>query len=123
MRGKGTRGGGLSSCQANTIWEAHWCYWEPRAVPRIHMIMKQRAIQSADLKLGLRAFASPQQPVACIPRAQPAFLPGTNHLFDFPRACERQRSGEEGGGGEGPAKECLPPILSLSVYFPFTSSL
>lgn len=65
---------GLPSCQANTIWAAHWCYWGPGAVPRIHMIMKPRAIQSAGLKLGLRAFDSPQQP-AGLPTPGPASFP------------------------------------------------
>ncbi len=65
---------GLPSCQANAIWAAHWCYWGPGAVPRIHMIMKPGAIQSAGLKLGLRAFDSPQQPVG-LPTLGPASFP------------------------------------------------
>lgn len=65
---------GLPSCQANTIWAAHWCYWGPGAVPRIHMIMKPGAIQNAGLKLGLRAFDSPQQPVG-LPTLGPASFP------------------------------------------------
>lgn len=77
-KGKGGVGGGgllgLPSCQANAIWAAHWCYWGPGAVPRIHMIMKPGAIQSAGLKLGLRAFDSPQQPVG-LPTLGPASFP------------------------------------------------
>lgn len=65
---------GLLSCQANTIWAAHWCYWGPGAVPRIHMIMKPGAIQNTGLKLGLRAFDSPQQPVG-LPTLGPASFP------------------------------------------------
>lgn len=65
---------GPPSCQANTIWAARWCYWGPEAVPRIHMIMKPGAIQSAGLKLGLRAFDSPQQPVG-LPTPGPASFP------------------------------------------------
>lgn len=66
--------GSLPSCQANAIWAARWCYWGPGAVPRIHMIMKLGAIQSAGLKLGLRAFDSPQQPVG-LPTLGPASFP------------------------------------------------
>lgn len=73
-RGGGGKLPGLPSCQANAIWAAHWCYWGPGAVPRIHMIMKPGAIQSAGLKLGLRAFDSPQQPVG-LPTPGPASFP------------------------------------------------
>uniref|UniRef100_A0AAV2M5Z8 Uncharacterized protein n=1 Tax=Knipowitschia caucasica TaxID=637954 RepID=A0AAV2M5Z8_KNICA len=91
-------GATLPSCQANAIWAAHWCYWGPGAVPRIHMIMKPGAIQSAGLKLALRAFDSPQQPVGLPTLDWPAFLPGPNHLFDFPRARPQPRLYTEGTG-------------------------
>ncbi|CAF96854.1 unnamed protein product [Tetraodon nigroviridis] len=89
--------------------------------------MKPGAIQSAGLKLGLRAFDGPQQPVGLPTLAQPAFLPGPNHLFDFPRdpatAEESKERGNECGRGRGSkgmspsyfVTECVLPIHFLFI--------